>query len=84
MSGKREYNHETFPVGTRVIVHAATPMEGSDYDWHGYTGTLLANGPWTLVQMDSKPRAWPSKEVYLCNHNLRRAPSFPPQERADG
>lgn len=73
MGGKRSYNYKTFSPGTRVKVHAASPMEGTDHEWHGYTGTLIKNGAWTLVQMDKKPRHWPSNEVLLCNHNLRRA-----------
>ena len=75
MSSRVTYNGETFPVGTRVIVHAASPREGSDYDWHGYTGTLIQNGSWTKVLMDDKPRTWPRREVYICNHNLRRSPT---------
>lgn len=70
MGGKRVYNYETFQPGTRVRVRAASPTEGSDHEWHGYTGTLLHNGHWTLVRMDKKPRHWPSKEVLLCSHNL--------------
>lgn len=72
MGGKRIYNEEVFPPRTRVKVHAPTPMDGSDYDWHGYTGEVISNGHWTLVQMDKKPRHCPSHDVLLCNFNLRR------------
>ena len=71
MGGKRSYNYELFPRDTRVKVHAASPMEGSDHEWHGYVGTIIENGKWVLVRMDKKPRHWPSNEVLLCNHNLR-------------
>lgn len=68
----RTYNHEIFPPGTRVKVHAAQPMEGTDHDWHGMTGTVIKNGMWVLVKMDRKHRNWGSQEVHLCNHNLRK------------
>jgi len=71
MGGKRSYNYELFPRGTRVKVHAPSPMEGSDHEWHGYAGTIIENGEWTRCIMDKRPRNWPSNEVLLCNHNLR-------------
>lgn len=73
MGGKREYNYETFAPGTRVKVHAALPMEGTDHDWHGHYGTVMRNGMWTLVRVDKRKRDWPGREVLLCNHNLRLA-----------
>lgn len=72
MGSKISYNYEVFPPGTRVKVHAASPREGTDHEWHGYTGTLIRHADWTLVKMDKRPRYWPSNEVWLCNHNLRR------------
>jgi hypothetical protein len=45
-------------------------MDGSDHDWHGYTGTVLEEKNWTLVRMDKKPRHWPSLEVLLSDFNL--------------
>lgn len=72
MPGRKVYNYEIFPPGTRVRVHAASPMEGTDHEWHGYTGELIKNGAWTLVRMDDRPRNWPSNDVLLCNHNLRK------------
>lgn len=71
MEAKRVYNFGIFPPGTRVQVHAAMSMEGTDHEWHGYVGTIVRNGMWTLVRMDKRPRGWPSNEVLLCNHNLR-------------
>jgi len=74
MGGKRTYNYETFPLGTRIKVHAPQAMDGSDHDWHGYTGMVIAQNHWTVCRMDKKPRHWPSHEVYLNEFNLRREP----------
>ena len=72
MGGRRNYNHEIFPLETRVRVHAFSPMEGTDHEWHGYTGTLIRNGSWVLVRMDKRRQGWPSHDILICNHNLRR------------
>ncbi len=72
MGGKRVYNQEIHPHGTRIRVHAPQPMDGSDHEWHGYAGVVLANRTWTLCRMDKKPRYWPSREVLLNNFNLWR------------
>lgn len=74
MGGHVEYNYEVFALGTRVKVHAAQPREGSDYDWHGHTGKVIRSGPgFVVVKMDKRRRDWKSDEVFVCNHNLRKA-----------
>jgi hypothetical protein len=70
MGSSVKYNYDHLPVGTRIKVHAAQPKEGSDYDWHGYTGTIIEHGHWTLCRMDKKPRHWPSHDVMLCDFHL--------------
>jgi hypothetical protein len=72
MGGKRVYNEEFHPPGTRIRVHAPQPMDGSDHDWHGYKGVVLEHKHWTLCRMDKKPRNWPSHDVLLCDFNLWR------------
>ena len=72
MGGKRTYNHEIFPPGTLVRVHAFSPMEGTDHQWHDHIGTVIRNGMWTLVRMEKRKRDWPSNDVLICNHNLRK------------
>jgi len=61
---------DDFPPGTRVIVHAPDPREGSDHEFHGRTGTIVDHGKCRAVEIDRLPRYW-KNPVILCMHNLR-------------
>jgi hypothetical protein len=64
---------EEFPPGTRIIVHAPTQMDGSDYAWHRCTGTIVEWRGWAVVAMDKAKRDWPNGPIYITPHHIRRA-----------
>lgn len=59
-----------FPIGHRVVVHAADRREGSDHDSHGRAGTVVSHGMWFGVKLDKPPRYY-RNPVMICPHNLK-------------
>jgi hypothetical protein len=60
---------EEFPPGTRVVVRT-TPGEGTDCEFEGRKGTMVAMGEYLAVDFDKPPKYWPNP--YLISlHNLR-------------
>lgn len=62
---------DDFPIGSRVIVNAPCG-EGSDCEFNGRAGTVVAHGQWFGVKFDKPPRYWPNPTT-ICPHNLRAA-----------
>ena len=62
---------ELFPIGTRVMVVAPDPSEGSDHRFNGKLGTVERHGHWMSVRLDKPLATWPNP-VTVCPHNLQK------------
>lgn len=60
---------EEFPPGTRIVVRA-DKSEGTDHDFNGRRGTVVAYGRALAVEFDKPPRHC-ANPVIICLHNLR-------------
>jgi hypothetical protein len=66
---------EEFPVGTRVVISAG-PGEGSDQEWNGHAGKIIAwHGSFAEIKPDRGKKFWPKGSVLIDGYNIRKATS---------
>jgi hypothetical protein len=61
---------DVFPIGSRVVVDAADPREGTDHEFNGRKGTIVEFCKCLAVEFDKPPKYWKNPAL-ICMHNLR-------------